>query len=144
MKLLRSGDRCPNAVKDVWSKSFRHCNANMHPFRQKTFMLISSHQKLDHLTDVPCEAIFEVQVLLALERAAAPHAVELRVPRCISYKVIQCYSCGEVQQELKAKTVVTPKPWSLPFPKPGGCFATWLEGTHCYDSGSRRIFRLLH
>ena len=34
-----------------------------------------------------CEAIFEVQVLLALERAAAPHGVELRVPRCISYKV---------------------------------------------------------
>ena len=33
------------------------------------------------------EAIFEVQVLLALERAAAPHGVELRVPRCISYKV---------------------------------------------------------
>ena len=33
------------------------------------------------------QAIFEVQVLLALERAAAPHAVELRVPRCISYKV---------------------------------------------------------
>ena len=32
------------------------------------------------------EAIFEVQVLLALERAAAPHGVELRVPRCISYK----------------------------------------------------------
>ena len=32
------------------------------------------------------EAIFEVQVLLALERAAAPHQVELRVPRCIAYK----------------------------------------------------------
>ncbi|CAL1168589.1 unnamed protein product, partial [Cladocopium goreaui] len=52
------------------------------------------HLKEAALKEVLCrsqselqQAIFEVQVLLALERAAAPHGVELRVPRCISYKV---------------------------------------------------------
>ncbi|CAE7555101.1 Hmcn1 [Symbiodinium pilosum] len=36
------------------------------------------------------QAIFEVQVLLALERAASPHRLKLRVPRCIAYKVNMC------------------------------------------------------
>ena len=32
------------------------------------------------------QAIFEVQVLMALEQAASPHRLKLRVPRCIAYK----------------------------------------------------------
>ncbi|CAE7739327.1 Sspo [Symbiodinium sp. CCMP2592] len=36
------------------------------------------------------QAIFEVQVLMALEQAASPHRLKLRVPRCIAYKVNVC------------------------------------------------------
>jgi len=36
------------------------------------------------------QAIFEVQVLMALEQEASPHRLKLRVPRCIAYKVNVC------------------------------------------------------
>ena len=83
------------------------------------------------------QAIFEVQVLMALEQAASPHRLKLRVPRCIAYKEPgkafdglrgMWRLCGRAGRKVRR-----------PGPVSGERLFWWLEGADCDDAGARTV-----